>query len=109
MIELKSASDLESALREKRRPTVLFKHSTQCPISAAADEEYRGYAARHPGAALFTHLDLLAHRDVSNAIAEQLGIRHESPQAIVLRRGRVSAVLNHQAITSSALAALLGA
>jgi bacillithiol system protein YtxJ len=107
MINLESVAALDEALREKR-PVILFKHSTQCPVSAAADEEYRAFAASHPKAAHFTHLDLLAHRDVSNAIAEKLGVRHESPQAIVVRRGRVSVVLNHDAITAAALEAVVG-
>ncbi len=103
MIDLKSLAELEQALRENRLPVVLFKHSTECPISAAADEEYRAYVDRHPKAAVFTHLDLLAHRDISNAIAARLGVRHELPQAIVLRGGRVSAVFNHDEITAEAL------
>jgi bacillithiol system protein YtxJ len=109
MIDLKSAADLDQALRERGRPVVLFKHSTQCPISAAADGEYRAFVEKRPEAAVFTHLDLLAHRAVSNAIEERLGVRHESPQAIILRGSRVSAVLNHNAITAAALGALLGA
>ncbi|HZN62986.1 MAG TPA: bacillithiol system redox-active protein YtxJ [Planctomycetota bacterium] len=108
MIELKSLADLERALRETKRPVVLFKHSTQCPVSAAADEEYRAFAGTHPDSALFTHLDLLAHRDVSNAIARRLDVRHESPQAIVLRGNQIVAVLNQDEITANALTALLG-
>ena len=108
MIELKSLADLEHALREKKGLVVLFKHSTQCPISAAADEEYRAFTEAQPQAAVFTHLDLLAHRDISAAIAERLGVRHESPQAIVIRDGKVTVVLNHNAITGSALEAALG-
>jgi len=104
---LESLSDLDAALREARRPVVLFKHSTQCPISAAADDEYRAFVDSHAKAAVFTHLDLLAHRDVSKEIGERLGVRHESPQLIIVRGGRVSAVLNHSAITEKALAALL--
>lgn len=108
MIELKTVADLDQALLEKRRPVVLFKHSTQCPVSAAADEEYRGFVARHPDRAVFAHLDLLAHRDVSNAIAQRLGVRHESPQAVIVEGGKVKAVLNHDEITDAALGELLG-
>jgi bacillithiol system protein YtxJ len=107
MIDLKSVADLERALGEKQRPVVLFKHSTQCPVSAAADAEYRAFVAAHPDAAVYAHLDLLAHRKVSNAIAERLGVRHESPQAIVVRESKVSGVLNHDEITGEALANLL--
>ena len=107
MNALSSVDELDAALRETRRPVVLFKHSTQCPVSAAADEEYRAFAAGHPQAAVYTHLDLLAHRDVSKEIGERLGVRHESPQLIVVRRNRVSAILNHDAITQAALKGLL--
>ncbi|HZL72745.1 MAG TPA: bacillithiol system redox-active protein YtxJ [Planctomycetota bacterium] len=107
MIELKSLADLEQALREKSRPVVLFKHSTRCPVSAAADEEYRAFAEGHPEAAIFAHLDLIAHRQVSNAIAERLGVRHESPQAIVVKGGQASVVLNHGEITAEELARIL--
>ena len=107
MNDLESLADLDAALRETRRPVVLFKHSTQCPISAAADDEYRAFVGSNPKAAVFTHLDLLAHRDVSKEIGERLGVRHESPQLIVMRGGRVSAVLNHDAITEKALEGLL--
>ena len=109
MKAISTLSDLDAALRETRRPVVLFKHSTQCPVSAEADEEYRAFASGHPDAAVFTHLDLLAHRDISKEIADRLGIRHESPQLIVVRGARVSGVLNHDAITRSAIAALVGA
>lgn len=108
MIHLRSVADLDQVLAEKKRPVILFKHSTQCPVSAAADDEYRTFVDRNPEAAVFTHLDLLAHRDVSNAIARRLDVRHESPQAIVLRGSQIVAVLNHDEITANALTALLG-
>lgn len=107
MIELKSVADLDRILRETRRPVVLFKHSTQCAVSAAADEEYRAFVQSHAEAAVFAHLDLLAHRDVSNEIAKRLGVPHESPQAVIVRGDVVIVVLNHDEITGSALASAL--
>jgi len=76
-------------------------------VSARALDEYRAYVAARPSAATFTWLDLLAHRDVSNEIAQRLGVQHESPQAIVVRNGRTLAVLNHGDIRVAALSALL--
>jgi bacillithiol system protein YtxJ len=103
MLVMTTLADLEKALRERKKPVVLFKHSTRCPVSAAADAEYRSFVKAHPDAALFTHLDLIAHRDVSNAIAKRLAVTHESPQAIVLKDGKVASVLNHGDITAEAL------
>lgn len=46
----------------------------------------------------FYYVDLLAHRDVSNAIAEDLGILHQSPQLIVIKHGRVVHHSTHESI-----------
>ena len=103
MKELASLADLDQALASKGR-VVLYKHSTQCGICDAAIEEME----QHPGSADFYYLDLLAHRDISNAIAQRLGVKHESPQAIFLKDGKVGAVLNHRAIRLPAIERALG-
>ena len=100
MRSLASLADLDALLAEQG-PVLLLKHSTRCPISAAALEEVEAFTPD------FVYLDLLAHRDVSNAVADRLGIPHESPQAIVLKGGRAAAVLNHDEITRAALARIL--
>ena len=46
------------------------------------------------------YLDLLNHRDVSNAIAEKLEIEHQSPQMLVLKGGKVLGVSNHSDISA---------
>ena len=100
MRPLASLADLDVLLAEKGS-VLLLKHSTRCPISAAALEEVEAWGGD------FVYLDLLAHRDVSNAIAARLNVPHESPQAIVLRDGRATAVLNHDEIDRAALRRLL--
>lgn len=102
MKELQSLADLDAALGVRRGTFVLYKHSTQCGISDGALSEIEAFTAAHPEPT-FYYLDLLAHRDVSNAIAQKLGVKHESPQAIVVRDGKVAAVLNHRAIRGAAL------
>ena len=98
MRRLTSLAGLDALLKEPG-PVLLLKHSTTCPISAEALEEVEAWGGD------FVYLDLLAHREVSNAIAARLNVRHESPQAIVLKAGRAVAVLNHDEITRDALSA----
>lgn len=107
MKTLASLQDLEDLLARREKAVVLFKHSTQCPLSAMAYAEYKDVVRAEPDAAVFGFLDLLAHRDLSDAAARRLGVPHESPQAIVLRDGRVTAVLNHEEIRADALSRLL--
>ena len=54
---------------------------------------------------LFRSLDLLAHRNISNAIAEKLQVHHESPQAIILRNREVIYEESHMAIQMDEIAA----
>ncbi|MEK9713598.1 MAG: alpha/beta fold hydrolase [Thalassolituus sp.] len=49
------------------------------------------------------YLDLIAHRDYSNLIAQELGINHESPQLIILHLGEVIWHDSHQGITPEAV------
>ncbi len=64
------------------RPVILFKHSSTCPISSAAYSEMSNYAG---DVALVV---VQRARDISREIEARTGVRHESPQAIVLRDGQ---------------------
>ena len=93
MDELRTLADLDQALAPGKGKVVLYKHSTQCGICDGAIEEIQEFLETRPGVGSFYYLDLLAHRDVSNAIAERLGVKHESPQAIVLSDGKVDGLV----------------
>jgi len=43
------------------------------------------------------------HRAVSNAIAQKLGIRHETPQALLVKGGRVVWSASHFRVTAAAV------
>lgn len=64
------------------RPVILFKHSLTCGISSGVYREVSRVAAD------INLIIIQTHRDLSNAIAQLTGVRHESPQAIVLRDGK---------------------
>jgi len=71
------------------RPILIFKHSTRCNISSAALSRLeRAWTAADDAQHVTYHLDLLRHRDVSNAIAERYGVEHASPQVLVIRNGK---------------------
>ena len=85
--------------RSQDAPVLLFKHSTTCPISAHA---YREMSRLDAGAARSVSLVVVqTARPVSNEIAARTGVRHESPQAIVLRRGRPVWTASHFDITAA--------
>jgi bacillithiol system protein YtxJ len=80
---LTSEPDWADARAEsEKQPVLLFKHSNACPVSAKADGEMQTLAA--DGTLPVYKLVVQKSRAVSNAIADALDIRHETPQAIVL-------------------------
>lgn len=81
-------------LKEKNLPTtcLVFKHSTQCPISAAAAEQVKKLNTNLP----IYWINVIEERDFSNWIEKQYGTRHESPQLLLLTDGAVSKVWNHR-------------
>jgi len=101
--ELHQERDLEQLLeRSHKDPVVIFKHSTQCSRSAAAYEEYETFIADHPGTPCGTVL-VIEDRELSDELEDRFGIRHESPQAIVVSNGTPVWHANHFAVTAKAL------
>ena len=98
-IKLESIDDLDRLIDSSHeRPVVIFKHSASCGISSGVFNVVDG------GMETDVHLVVVQRsREVSNHIAHLTGIRHESPQAIVLRNGRPHWNASHWAITTDAL------
>ena len=49
------------------------------------------------------YLDLITYRPISNAIAEELNVVHQSPQAIVLVGGKVIYDASHSDISATTI------
>lgn len=99
---------LEAAIAESlERPVLLFKHSRACGVSCEALDEVRAYLQRDGAATSSKMITVQSHRDVSESAARRLGIRHETPQAIVLRDGRPVWSASHFRITAAELARVL--
>ena len=107
MRSVESLSDLDTLFElSSEKPVMLFKHSTRCSLSSTAYTAYLGYLKTADADAVeYTYLDLLAHRDVSNAIAEKTGLTHKSPQAILLVDGTPVWNASHFDISEENLAA----
>lgn len=83
-------------------PTVVFKHSPTCGTSYMALRVVSAFAERHPAVPVVM-VDVINQRELSDGIADELGIRHESPQAIVTRAGAVVWSGSHGRISTDAL------
>ncbi len=90
------------------QPVFVFKHSLTCPISSSAFSRFQAFVDDHPSSdatpVIYALIEIQRARDVSNHVAEQTGVRHESPQALLLRNGDVIWHASHGAIRGDALA-----
>ena len=103
LFQLRQDQDFEQLLEaSKTRPVLIFKHSTQCPTSDQAYEEFERFM-QTAGEMTCGVVLVIENRDVSNAIASRLGVRHESPQAIVIENGKSKWNASHWSITAEAL------
>lgn len=102
---METEEDLKNAIKESSQQKVaIFKHSTSCFISKTVLRNFEKeieQAGAVPGKLYF--LDLLAHRNLSNKIAQDLGVRHESPQLLMIENGKVTDHASHQSISFSML------
>jgi bacillithiol system protein YtxJ len=95
---------LEEAIAESsERPVLLFKHSRTCGISCEALDELRMHLERGNSKVTYKLITVQSHRSISDAAAARLGVRHETPQAILIRGGRPVWKASHFRITADEL------
>lgn len=98
--QITDRSALESAVASER--FLLFKHSRVCPISERAFEEYEAFV-RDRDDLPTGWIDVIGQRPWSLWVAERTGVRHESPQALLVAGGEVVWHASHQAISRRSL------
>jgi len=98
--EVLDQATLEEALASER--AILYKHSTRCPVSAVVVNDVLQVAGTHPEWTCYL-LKVVEHRDLSDSVAEQLAVPHESPQVFVLDQGRLLWHASHGEITADNL------
>jgi bacillithiol system protein YtxJ len=84
MLTISTEADVATALAAPL--AVVYKHSPICPTSGIAYEEIRSLRRLHQDVPVYV-VDVIHSRPLSRRIAEQVGVAHASPQAIILRAG----------------------
>ncbi len=99
-----SADDASAVLDAARAGTVvIYKHSPTCEISADALDEMHRFLAQAPAGLDVRIVDVLSARPASQLIEARTGIRHESPQVLVIANGDVVWHASHRRITAAAV------
>jgi bacillithiol system protein YtxJ len=119
MAEIKVLDDMADweDMWEEQKPEdagalLVFKRSPVCPTSFTAEDRFKKFVSALPASKdlRIVSVDVIAARPVSRRIAELTGIRHESPQALLISRGQnVLWHASHLDITEDSLAEALSA
>src|ERR1051325_6948985 len=97
----------------EERPILLFKHSYTCGVSMEALDELvshmneRVKPGAEPTSPQYAMVTVQTHRAVSNAVAQKLGVRHETPQALLIKDGKVVWSASHFRVTAAAVEAAI--
>jgi bacillithiol system protein YtxJ len=91
-ISIEQTEHLEQIINESfKNPVMIFKHSIRCSISAASlDRLERKWDNNEMSAVKTYFLDIIRYRELSNKIAEEFDVIHQSPQVILIKDGRSS-------------------
>lgn len=105
-----SMADLDWVLTASAsKPVLVFKHSTQCPISAKAHGAWQQFVQTPEAAQVgLAFVRVIEERPVSLAFADRVGARHASPQAVLVKNGQAVWHDSHWNITVDALKAAVG-
>ena len=100
-IEITSEEDLNKIIKESFLDNIgvaIFKHSTRCSISTVAKTRLSSFWDFNEELPIY-YLDLIAYRGLSDSIAQQFDIMHESPQLLVIKNGECVYDASHLSIS----------
>lgn len=94
----------EGALDEVRQAelAIIYKHSPICPVSWSAQREVTRFVEHNPSAQVYV-VNVVQDRALSRQLADDLGVRHESPQVILMQSGDARNHASHHEITAQLL------
>ena len=102
--EITSSQELAQVLDEScQRQIILFKHSTTCPTSSRAWREVQNFIKESGNEVLVCMIKVIESRTVSNQITEELGLKHQSPQVLLVSDRKVVWHASHQEVTQDKL------
>jgi bacillithiol system protein YtxJ len=78
-------------------PVVLYLHDPYCGLSALA----HGQVSQLDGEVAL--IDVHSHHDLSMAVERMTGVRHESPQVLILKNGQPVWSASHRKVTAAAI------
>jgi bacillithiol system protein YtxJ len=88
-----------SEIKQQQGYSLIFKHSSRCPISSMAKRRFELDWEALPENLPLYFLDLIQYRDISNQVAQDFQVHHESPQLLLIKDGECVLDQSHGGIS----------
>lgn len=107
--ELRSIGQIEEIRKEsKANPILIFKYSSRCSLSRMAlDRLERNWREEDVPQVKPYFLDLITYREISNRVAREFDVEHESPQILIIENEKSIFDRSHMAIDYTAILEVL--
>lgn len=111
-IPLSTGEQLEEIKNQSNHPDLkgvaIFKHSTRCSISSMVKSRLeRSWDIPQKDIPVY-YLDILAFRSISNQIASDFNVEHQSPQLILVKKGECIYSASHNQIRLNSVKDAIG-
>jgi bacillithiol system protein YtxJ len=97
-IPLESAEQVKE-IKQQQGYSIIFKHSIRCSTSLMAKRRLEMDKDSVPTGLHLYFLDLVRNRELSNLIAQDFQVYHESPQLLVIKDGECILDQSHGSIS----------
>ena len=88
-------------------PQIIFKHSPRCGISSMVLRRFEASELFKSSMGTYWLLHVIENRAVSNALANDFNVRHESPQVLVFYKGKLLYHAAHSTIDAAQIEIVL--
>ena len=89
------SADQINGIKQHHGYSVIFKHSTRCSISMMVKKRFELDWNKLPDDLPLYFLDLIKYRHLSNQVAADFQVYHESPQLLLIKDGECVLDLSH--------------
>ena len=97
-IALESAEQIKN-IQQNPGYNIILKHSTRCSISMMAKRKFELDWEDLPEDISLYFLDLIKYRELSNQVASDFHVHHESPQLLLIKDGECILDQSHGSIS----------
>lgn len=102
--ELSLPEELDQVFTDStQRLQLVFKHSTTCPISGRGFQGLQQHLETPSTDVDYSLIVVQRARPLSTSVAERTSVRHESPQALLVKDGKAVWNASHYDITADSL------